>query len=187
MKNTTKLQELLLAYDKAEQLRNQTEALKPMLENEINATLAEGDALDENVARALQTKRAQLDLIPGKLCQIENRQQKLVSEISDEFELGYAPLTAHLRAIEASVKEKLKAKLEPLLMDLDSTQTAYITDVIFNHSKLKLAIAGCENPISNATVLGDYILRARRLISAEKQIVDEIEKLQTDFNLRFVA
>ena len=120
-KQNPSLESLLKQFDKTEQLRADTEALKPRLENEINAVLSSGDSLDEKTALALQTKRGQLELIPAKLGQIMGRLTELETSIEAEFQSRFTDFQKQISAVHSIIRNRVLEALIPLMVDCAAT------------------------------------------------------------------
>jgi hypothetical protein len=162
----TSLESLLATFDKNEELRADTEALRPRLENEINAALASGDVLDEKIATSLQTKRGQLDLIPAKLGQISTKSEELQAAIQAEFQVLYNAFGSELRALQDAESKRIIAGLTKLGLEQNYVE-ALVLQGISTRTNLSRNLAGLDSPISFQVAQKNIVQAARELLKSE--------------------
>lgn len=166
-KQNPSLESLLQQFDKAEKLRADTEALKPRLENEINAALASGDVLDEKTALALQTKRGQLDLCPAKLEQIADRLEKLTAEIQAEFNPRYIAFSRAVQDLSRQQKEKWTDGILPKIPKIKKAMAERHIAELYALTDQAAQIEGLVSVIRYPLTQQDFIGAARNLLQAE--------------------
>jgi hypothetical protein len=157
------LESLLAAFDHTEALRVDTESLKPKLEAEIGAALATGDVLDEKIATSLQTKRAQLEMIPAKLGQISIRSEKLQAAIQTEFYSRFKTFDSELQVLQAATKKKVLDVLAPLMIDPLVVQELF-DRMIWIRTKPAAELAGLRSGI-------DFQLTQQNIIGAARELL----------------
>lgn len=171
MSKPNSLESLLAAFSKTEKLRDETEALKIRLEGEVNAALASGDVLENETAQALQTKRGQIDLVPGKLAQINARLESLAAEIQTEFDQRRNSFNSARAAAREVAKGKLRTIILPLIQELQGVTGEEIVQNLYPFTKLAAQLDAFDNPISfQITVHQNYVAAARLLLAAEKDL-----------------
>lgn len=163
------LESLLATYDQTEALRVDTKELKPRLENEINTALAGGDALDEKVAAGLQTKRAQLEMIPAKLSQICARSDKLLDAIETEFYRRLKPFESELQVRQEMIKKKVLDVLSPLMIDPVVTEELF-NRTIWTQTKPAVELSGLVSVIQFQVSQKNIVGAARELLKREKEL-----------------
>lgn len=169
MSKQTSLESLLTAFDKTEALRADTEALKPRLENEINAALASGDVLDEKIATSLQTKRGQLELIPAKLGQISAKSEELLVAIPTEFHSRFKAFDSQLQVLQSATKKKVVDVLSSLM--IDPLVVEELTNrMIWTRTKLAVELSGLESAIRFQVGQQNIVGAARELLKSEKEL-----------------
>lgn len=173
MSKTSSLEKLLAAFSKTEKLRDDTEALKNRLAREVNTALETGDALDEKIAQALQTKRGQIDLVPAKLAQLSARLTSLTAEIQAEFDQRSMVFNRGISDAGNAVKESLRAAIIPLLHELQVSTGEEIVEFLFLRTKLAHELAGLNAPIHHqAAFIQNPVEASRLLLVAEKQLAN---------------
>ena len=160
------LEKLLTAFEKAEQLRADTEALKPRLEKEIADVLDSGDALDEKIAASLQTKRGQLELCGPKLAQIAARMESLKAESQAQFQIRYNAFGAELRAMQDAATKKVVAQFNELGIDREDAEQLALRGV-WVRTKLARQLGGLDSSINFHVSMGNIVLAARELLKSE--------------------
>jgi hypothetical protein len=163
------LESLLATYDQNETLRSDTKELRPRLENEINAALAGGDALDEKTAAGLQTKRAQLEMIPAKLGQICARSDKLLDAIQTEFYSRFKPFEAELQLLQDKIKKRVLDVLSPLMIDPVVTEELF-NRTIWTRTKPAVELSGLVSVIQFQVSQQNIVGAARELLKREKEL-----------------
>ena len=175
------LEKLLEAFSKTEKRRDETEALKLRLEAEINERLDSGDGVSEQIAQALQIKRGQFDLCPGKIAQLSARLASLTTEIQAELAERSIPFSRELQAVGNVAKDKLRAVIIPMLPELAAVDGEGIVQFIFPRTKLSAKITGLDSIIQfQLWANKNPVAAARQLLVAEKELAGlKIEKLVT--------
>lgn len=163
------LESLLAAFDKTEQLRADTEALKPRLETEINAVLASGDALNESLAGSLAVKKSQLELVPAKLSQISRRADELTAAIQAEFQNRFRAFDSELQSLQAKTKKKVLDVLGPLMIDSLVVQELF-DRMIWTRTKPAAELSGLRSGIDFQLSQGNVVQAARELLQREKEL-----------------
>ena len=171
MSKSNSLEGLLSSYDKAEKVRLETEALKPRLENELNAALATGDVLDEKLAAGLQVKRGQLELIPYKIHQIETRMLDLKAEIDREYEVRFSRFYDEIGEVSNLEKIRIENVIKPLIPELVTPSCDAVINQILSLTKLSAQLGTLRDFAKFQKHLGNPVGAARNLISAEKDLV----------------
>jgi len=162
------LESLLRAWDKAEAVRADTEALKPQLEAELATGMDSGEVLNENVVRGLQLKRMMLEMIPGKFAQIERREAELTAEIRTEFN---ARSIAYHRQFDGA-REILHRHFDGIIRHLmaeDYMVGTLINNMLIPHTKLHRRIASEIAYIQQRNAQGDVVGAARELLKREPE------------------
>jgi hypothetical protein len=165
-KKRSSLTSLLAAFDRAEKLREETEVLKPRLDKEIAEYLASGEALDEKIAQGLQTKRCQLEMIPAKLDQIDERLKSLKDEINTELGLRFVEFEHQFSHMNKLVCDRLSELLRPIMAD-DFTLDRHISMWLVGNTKLNRKVVGLLSYIRHPMMLGNAVAGARALIARE--------------------
>ena len=163
------LESLLATFDQNEALRADTKELRPRLENEINAALAGGNALDEKAAAGLQTKRAQLEMIPAKLGQICARSDKLRDAIETEFYSRFKGFDSELQLRQEMIKKKVLDVLSPLMIDPVVTQELF-NRTIWTQTKPAVELSGLVSVIQFQVSQQNIVGAARELLKREKEL-----------------
>jgi hypothetical protein len=170
---------LVRRLEKVDKLQAETEALRPKLEAEINATLENGDVADEKLSAGLATKRGQLELVPFKLKQIEREREKLTVELLAEFQACQLEFSKQFDHVHALLHQHVDAFLRPLMAE-DAMVEWTITNFIVPNMKLNRAPIGLLNRLQCYVNSRNYPMAARELLNAEKAATDilaEAEKL----------
>jgi len=163
------LEILIEAHHKNEALRTTTEALKPRIEGEINSALATGDVLSEQIAVSLQTKRAQLEMIPAKLGQITARAEDLLASIQAEFNSRFLTFESELQALQAKTKKKVLDVLSPLMLDQVFVQQL-VDQMVWTRTKMAIELGGLETAVRFQLSQQNIVLAARELLRVEKEL-----------------
>jgi len=163
------LESLLSAFDKTEQLRADTEGLKPRLEKEINEALATGDVLDEKLAAGLQTKRGQLDLINPKLAQCSARADELVAAIQAEFQNRYVAFTRELRALQNATVKRVLVLFNQLGVEAVDAETIALQGV-WGRTRMARLLDGLDSAVKFQVSQQNIVGAARELVRRELEL-----------------
>lgn len=166
------LESLLSDLEKADQVYAETEALKPKLEAEINSALESGDVLDEKIAASLQTKRAQLELIPAKLAQVAARQATILEQIESEF-------TQRLLKFEKGIAEAARIDMGALRgaisnLGLQKDFIGAVVQFVYPKTKSAADLARLKDPIEFLRLTGRLAPASQELLKAEKSLKEMI-------------
>lgn len=173
------LEGLLRAWARAQEVRLDTETLKPRLEAELATGLDGGELLNENVARGLQLKRMMLDMLPGKFAQIERREAELLAELQPEFNLRFIAYRRQFNGVRGIIHQHLSQAIRPLLAD-DFALDVIISQMLVPNTKLHRRCNGEVAYIEQRVSQGDWVAAARELLKREPEaaaILAEAEKL----------
>jgi len=175
------LEALAQAYDQNEALRADTEALQIRLEGLINTGLASCDPLDEATARNLQTKQAQLTMVPGKIGRINARAEELRTAIRAEFNDHRFPVfSSELQRLQALEKKRIMDALAFLM--IDRLVLEELTNrMIWCQSKLAVELTGLEDAVKFPLTLdkANIVTAAKELIKRERELAQIKARPQT--------
>ncbi|MGD0745623.1 MAG: hypothetical protein ABSA45_10750 [Verrucomicrobiota bacterium] len=175
MSKPSTLESLLAAFDRTEQLRADTEGLKPRLENEINQALATGDVLDESLAAGLQTKRGQLELIGPKLAQISAKADELVAAIQDAFQSRYVAFTREIRLLQDATLKRILSLFYQLGVGAEDAESIALQGV-WGRTKMAKLLTDLDSAIRFQVSQRNIVGAARELLRREEELA-AIKKL----------
>lgn len=165
------LEQLLASFDRAVQLRIETEALKPRLETEINDALASGDVLDENLAASLQIKRGQLELVPAKLNQLSAKSEELAIAIQPEFHCRLKLFTEELQTLRNAEAKRVLELFDQLGIDRLEAE-AVAAQGVLRRTKLNTELVSLESQIRFQVSQQDIVGAARELVRREQELAE---------------
>lgn len=165
------LETLLRDYDRATKSLEEKDAAKTRLEGDVANALAAGDDVSEKLALTMQTKRAQIELIPAKISQIAARRESLALDIREEFQVRFIAFERQFGGVNSALQAHMANFLRPLMAG-DFPLESYVERFLVGNTRLHRRLVGLLSYIRQPMLLGDAIAAARTLIAREPEAAE---------------